>query len=325
MNLKTSWLWLVVATAIGGVAFVGCRKDTDVSAGGTTGSGSKAAVDIDGSSTVGPISAAIAEEFMKENPDAEVTVAESGTSGGGKKFGAGEIDIWGASRPITEEETALCKKNGIEWIELPVAFDGLSVVVNPKNTFIDSITTDELKKIWEPNSKVKTWADVRPGFPAEQIKLYGAGTDSGTFDYFTEEIVGEKGASRSDYQGSEDDNVLVQGVAGDEFSLGYFGYAYYENNKDKLKLLAVNGVKPSAATVLDGTYKPLSRPLFIYVNKKSLDEKPAVAQFVKYYLTKTPELIASVGYVALPKDIYDKTMAHFESKMIGPSNILEKK
>jgi phosphate transport system substrate-binding protein len=247
---------------------------------------------------------AIAEEFGKENPDVKPTVGISGTGGGFKKLAAGEIDIADASRPISEKEIKLLQEKGIEYVELPIAFDGLSVVTSAQNDFIDDISVAELKKIWEPNSTVTTWDQVRPGLPKEEIKLYGAGTDSGTFDYFTLAINGKEKASRTNYQASEDDNTLVQGVAGDKFSLGYFGYAYYEENKDKLKLLKVNGVAPSPETIADGSYQPLSRPLLIYVNKKSLETKPAVKAMVEYLLTTGPEIIPSVGYVPLPQEDY---------------------
>ncbi|MEZ0325092.1 MAG: PstS family phosphate ABC transporter substrate-binding protein [Fimbriimonas sp.] len=262
------------------------------------------AVAVDGSSTVGPIMSAVAEEFGKENPDVKPTVGISGTGGGFKKFANGEIDIADASRPISDKELKLLAEKGIEFIELPIAFDGISIVVNPQNEFLEDVTVAELKKIWEPDSKVTTWDQVRAGFPKETIKLYGAGTDSGTFDYFTLAINGKEKACRTDYQMSEDDNTLVQGVAGDKFALGYFGYAYYEENKDKLKLLKVNGVAPSPVTIADGTYQPLSRPLLIYVNKKSLETKPAVKAMAEYVLSHASELITSVGYVPLPEEDY---------------------
>lgn len=315
----------LLAVAFGVLSCGRSGQDASAKEGSAGGSAASGSVDVDGSSTVMLISAAVAEEFMKESPDVQVVVNESGTGGGMKKFTAGEIDICDASRPIQEGEIAAAKEKNIEWIELPIAYDGLSVLVNPKNTFVDDISVAELKKIWEPDSKVKTWADIRPGWPNKEIKLYGPGTDSGTFEYFTETIVGKKKASRSDYQASEDDNVLVQGVAGDEFALGYFGYGYYVENKDKLKLLKVDGVLPTPETVRTGSYKPLSRPLFIYVNKKSLDTKPAVGQFLAYYLDHVKELSAEVGYVPLPDEIYTKVKAHLESKETGPSKVLTPK
>ncbi|MBS1715520.1 MAG: PstS family phosphate ABC transporter substrate-binding protein [Armatimonadetes bacterium] len=311
--------WTAIATC---ALLGGCGPSTSGSAsssGGSTGGGAKltGTVDIDGSSTVGPIMQAMAEEFGKSNPDVKVTVGISGTGGGFKKFSSGEIDIADASRPIEEKEIAACKEKGIEFIELPVAFDGLSVVVNSQNDFLEDITVAELKSVWSPDSTVKTWDQVRAGFPKEPIKLYGAGTDSGTFDYFTKAINGKEKASRSDYQASEDDNTLVQGVAGDKFALGYFGYAYYEQNKDKLKLLKVNGVAPSPETINDGTYQPLSRPLFIYVNKKSLDEKPQVKELVKLLLTGGKDLIRTVGYVPLSDEDYKSVEDHMNKGTTG--------
>jgi phosphate transport system substrate-binding protein len=266
---------------------------------------------IDGSSTVYPISQAVAEEFMKENPGVKVTVGESGTGGGFKKWVNGELEIADASRPIKDEEKAKAKEKGIEPVEIPVAHDGITVVVNKENKFVDSLTVDELKKIWEPNSKVKTWKDVRPEWPAEPIKLYGPGTASGTFEYFTEEIVGEKGKSRTDYTASEDDNVLVKGVEGDKNSLGYFGYAYYLENKDKLKVVKIDAgkgaIEPTDQTIKDGTYAPLSRPLFIYPSKKAL-EKPEVKAFVKFYLETGKDLVKEVGYIPLDDADYQKSL-----------------
>lgn len=324
--LKLSVIGVLGASLFYGVAISGCGKTEDP---GTSGTGAAVAggsdlsgkIDVDGSSTVEPISSAMAEEFLKEAPKVEVTVAASGTGGGFKKFAAGEIAIAGASRMIEEDEIKACADGGVEWVEIPIAYDGLSVVVNPENDFVDDITVEELKKIWEPNSKVKMWSDVRPSWPKEEIKLYGAGTDSGTFDYFTKAIVGEEGASRKDYQPSEDDNVLVQGVAGDKYALGYFGYAYFEQNKDKLKLLKINGIAPSPETVADGSYKPLSRPLFIYANKKMLSDAQVMA-FVNFYLDSAKDLIPSVGYVALPDAIAEKVKAHVKEMKTGPSNLL---
>lgn len=307
-----------------GLSLFGCGSGAPAE-GGKTAEGAPSEkltgkISIDGSSTVSPISEALAEEFMREQPGVDVTVATSGTGGGFKKFAAGETDIAGASRPIEEKEVEAAKANGIEFVELPVAFDGLSVVVNPQNDFVDTLTVEQLKRIWEPNSKVTTWADVNPAWPAEKIKLYGAGTDSGTFDYFTKAIVGEEKASRTDYQASEDDNVLVQGVNGDKFSLGYFGYAYFEQNVGKLKVVKIDpgtgGVAPSPETIADGTYQPLSRPLFWYINRKALD-RPEVAGLIKFLTTKGSELIASTGYVPLPREAYDLVQKHADEKKTG--------
>lgn len=292
----------IVALAMG--ALVGCSGYAS-----ENGSGLSGVVKLDGSSTVYPISQAVAEEFMLANPGVKVTVGESGTGGGFKKWAAGETDISNASRLIKDEEKAEAQKNGIEPIEIPVAYDGIAVVVNKNNNFVDSLTVEELKKIWEPNSKVKTWKDVRPEWPAEPIKLYGPGTASGTFDYFTGEIVGAEGKSRTDYTASEDDNVLVKGVAGDKNALGYFGFAYYKENQDKLKAVKIdagNGpVEPNEQTINDGTYSPLGRPIFIYVSNKSL-ERPEVKEFVKFYLENAAILADEVGFVALPEAEYQK-------------------
>jgi phosphate transport system substrate-binding protein len=272
-------------------------------------------VKADGSSTVFPISEAVAEEFQKLHPDVRVTVGISGTGGGFKKFCAGETDISDASRAIKDSEKELCAKNGITYEEFTVAFDGLSVMVNPQNDWVDYLTVAELKKIWEPSSTVKTWKDVRPNFPNEKIILVGADTDSGTFDYFTEVIVGEEKSSRSDYTASADDNVLVQAIAGEKYALGYFGYAYYVENPGKLKLVAIDSGKgqvlPSEQTINDGTYKPLSRPLFIYVNKASLENRE-VKEFINYYLTDGKELVSKTGYVKMPDSVYEEGMKKLE-------------
>ncbi len=277
-------------------------------------------VKADGSSTVFPITEAVAEEFQKAYPGVKVTVGISGTGGGFKKFGPGETDISNASRPIKPSERDLCAKSGVEFIELPVAYDGLSVLVNPKNDWAKSMTVAELKKIWEPESKVKLWSDVRKGWPARPIKLYGAGHDSGTFDYFTEAINGKEKACRSDFTASEDDNVLVQGIAGDVDALGFFGFAYYVENQDKLKLVAVDGgngpVLPSDETINNGSYKPLSRPIFIYVNRKAAD-RPEVQAFVKFYLDNMATLVKEVGYVALPEAITALARKRFEARKTG--------
>lgn len=262
---------------------------------------------IDGSSTVFPITEAVAEEFFALYPDVRVPVGVSGTGGGFKKFYAGETDISNASRPIKDEEAQAAADAGVEYIELTVAFDGLSVLVNPENTWVDYLTVEELALIWRPDSTVKTWKDVRPEWPEEEIKFYSPGTDSGTFDYFTEEINGESGAIRPDFIGSEDDNVLVQGIAGDKNAIGFFGFAYYEENADILKLVPIDGgqgpVSPTFDTIKNGEYSPLSRPLFIYVRKDSL-ENNVIKTFVEFYLENAGELAAEVGYVALPDEDY---------------------
>ena len=259
----------------------------------------KGEIIIDGSSTVAPISSAVAEEFFRENRNVNIAIGISGTGGGFKKFAVGEIDIANASRKIKEKEAKEAKKNGVEYIELQVALDGIAVVVNKENTWAQELTEEDLKKIWENGSKIMNWKEINPSWPSEVIKLYGPDQDSGTFDYFVEEILGKDGQIRIDYSPSSDDNQLVQEVEGDKGSLGFFGYAYYIEQKDKLNAVAVNGVRPTDETVRTGKYKPLSRPLYIYVNKKSLKEKPEVRAFVEYYSKNAPKAVKSTGYVPL--------------------------
>ncbi len=270
------------------------------------------AVVLDGSSTVFPIAEAVAEEFQLANPGARVTVGVSGSGGGFERFCRGETDLSNASRPINQGERDACAAAGITFTELSVAWDGLSVIVNPANDFVECLTVQELRRIWEPGSSVRTWRDVRPTWPAENIRLYGPGTDSGTFDYFTETIVGESGASRPDFQASEDDNILVQGVAGDRFALGYFGYAYYAENQSRLKLVAVDGgsgcVRPTDATIEDRTYAPLARPLLVYVKHSAL-QRPAVRAYVEFLLTESPAIVPSTGYHALSSQEYAEALA----------------
>jgi len=268
-------------------------------------------IEIDGSSTVHPLTEAIAEEFGAANPDVRVPIGTGGTGAGFKRFATGEIAIANASRPIKDTEAEELKKNNVEYNEVLVAYDGLSVVVNPENDFVDKLTVDELKKIYEPNSKVKTWADVREGWPAEEIKIYSPGTDHGTFDYFTEAINGEAQSSRNDSQitFSADTNAVVQGVAGDKNSIGYFGFSFYEENQDKLKLVPIdNGtatVSPSMETIKDNSYAPLSRPLYIYVSKKEM-ERPEVKAFVDFYLENAGSLAGEVGFVPLQDEQYEE-------------------
>ncbi|MFZ3122964.1 MAG: PstS family phosphate ABC transporter substrate-binding protein [Thermodesulfovibrionales bacterium] len=280
---------------------------------------------IDGSSTVYPITEAVAEEFQKAKRGAvKVTVGISGTGGGFKKFCRGETDISDASRPILKKEMDVCKEHGIEYIELPVAYDGLAVVVNPKNTWVKSLTVADLKKMWETaaQGKVKKWKDVRSEWPDASLKLFGPGVDSGTFDYFTEAIVGKSKSSRGDFTASEDDNVLVQGISGDKNAMGYFGLAYYEENKDKLKLVPIINPKtgqpvfPSEKTVMDGTYQPLSRPIFIYVSKKAAG-KPEIKEFVEYYLKNAAKLVQQVKYVPLPAKAYKLVEERFAKRKTG--------
>ena len=269
-------------------------------------------IEIDGSSTIYPVSEAVAEEFGKLHKNVRVNVGVSGTGGGFKRFYTGETDISDASRPIKPGEIDKANDNGIKFHELKVGTDGLSVIVNLSNTWTDCLTVYELKKIWEPNSTIKNWNQVRSSFPDQKMRLYGPDTDSGTFDYFTEEINGEAQASRSDYTASADDNVLVQGISGDKGSLGYFGYAYYAENKDKLKVIGIdNGdgcVVPSANTIGNGSYKPLSRPLFIYVNATSLDKQPEVKEFVKFYMEHGKKLVDEVGYISLAASVYAENL-----------------
>jgi phosphate transport system substrate-binding protein len=284
-------------------------------------------VQIDGSSTVFPITEAMAEEFQKANRGIKVTVGISGTGGGFKKFCRGEIDASGASRPIRKSEAEECKKHGIEYIEVPVALDALAVIVNPKNTWATELTVAELKKMWEPDAqgKVSNWNQVRAGFPNAALKLFGPGVDSGTYDYFTAAIVGKEHSSRGDFTASEDDNVLVQGVSGDVNALGFFGLAYYIENKDKLKAVAIKAddkaeaVLPSVETAKDGSYQPLSRPIFMYFARKSLDTKPEVLKFAEFYMDAkhSAKLVAEVGYVPLPEDALKAFAQRITKRLVG--------
>lgn len=278
----------------------------------TTGAKLSGEIRIDGSSTVFPITEAVAEEFLAIHPEIKVPVGVSGTGGGFKKFIGKETDISAASRPIKEAEAADAKAAGVSYTMLEVAYDGLSIVVNKSNTWAKTMTVEELKKLWAPDSTVKTWKEIRSDWPDEAIKLYAPGTDSGTFDYFTEAVNGKAGSIRPDFVASEDDNVLVQGVAGDKNAIAFFGFAYYEANMDKLNLVAIDGGKgpvlPSFDTIKDGTYTPLSRPLFLYVNNDSLS-RPEVKTFLKFYLESAPALVKEVGYVALPADKYAAGLA----------------
>lgn len=282
-------------------------------------------VKVDGSSTVYPITEAVAEDFQKSKKGAvKVTVGISGTGGGFKKFCRGETDVSNASRPILKKEMEDCAKEGIKYIELPVAFDALTVVINPKNDFIKQLTVEELKKMWEPSAqgKVKSWKEINPSWPDEPLKLYGPGADSGTFDYFTEAVVGKAKSSRGDYTASEDDNVLVQGVSRDKGGLAYFGFAYYIENQKKLKSVPIvakagaPAVAPSMEAVIKGSYQPLARPIFIYVNEKSL-AKPEVKEFVQYYMTNGAKLSKEVKYVPLPDSAYKTAWDHVVKGKLG--------
>lgn len=282
-------------------------------------------IKIDGSSTVYPVTEAVAEEFQKAKKGAvRVTVGISGTGGGFKKFCRGETDISNASRPILAQEMEACKQAGIEYIELPVAFDALAVVINPQNSWAEVMTVEELKKIWEPaaQGKITRWNQVRSDWPDAKLSLYGAGADSGTFDYFTEAIVGKAKASRGDFTASEDDNILVQGVSGDKFALGFFGFAYVHENPGKVKTVKIvnpktnQAVEPSMENVINGSYQPLSRPLFIYVNRKAVD-RPEVAEFVEYYLVNGAKLAREVGYTPLPDAAYKAARARLQERKVG--------
>lgn len=298
---------------VAGVFALSACGGADQQAGTNEGDALAGEISIDGSSTVYPISEAVAEEFgIETGGGVRVTVGVSGTGGGFKRFCTGETVISNASRPIKDEEAALCTQNGVEYTELVVATDGLTVAVHPENTFVECLTVDELRAIWEPGSTINNWSQVRDGFPSQELRLYGPGTNSGTFDYFTEAIMGEEDASRADYTASEDDNVLVQGVEGDPNALGYFGYAYYIENEQRMKALGVDGgsgcVRPTPETVANGTYAPLSRPLMIYVNNAML-QQPHINEFVRFYLEASPELVPQVGYVALEPTRYQEELA----------------
>jgi phosphate transport system substrate-binding protein len=306
----------------------GCGGGSDTEgSGAATGGAPPAVIAIDGSSTVFPISEAVAEEFQNKNPGTQVTVGHAGTGGGFQKFCRGETAISNASRPITATEVESCKQGNVSFIELPVAYDGLAVVVNPKNSWASSMTVAELNKLWSPDAqgKVLRWNQVRSGWPDQEIHLFGAGVDSGTFDYFTEVINGKAKVSRGDYTSSEDDNVLVQGVTGDQYALGYMGLAYFEENRDKLKLVPIddgdpaNGqgpIAPSPETVRNGTYRPLSRPMFIYVNTSALN-RPEVQTFVDFHLTAGEELVSEVGYVPLTDAELQLVRQRFAAKTLG--------
>lgn len=298
----------------------------DAGTGGAATSG-PTLVTLDGSSTVFPISEAVAEEFQKADKSVRVTVGISGTGGGFQKFCRAEIDISDASRPISATEIEACQKSGVEYIELPVAYDGIAMAVNPKNTWADAITVAELKTLWAPDAqgKVTKWSQVRQGWPDREIHLFGAGVDSGTYDYFTEAVNGKAKASRGDFTSSEDDNVLVQGIANDELALGFVPFAYFEANLGKLKLVPVddgkaeNGagaITPSAETIKNGTYQPLSRPVFIYVSAKAA-ARPEVQKFVEFYLKNAESLVREVNYVPLGQNIYSIVTDRYAKKIIG--------
>lgn len=314
--MKHQLLTILAATSL--LAACGGNK-------GSGGGGDKR-IAVDGSSTVYPITEAVAEEFQAKGV-AQVAIGVSGTGGGFKKFCKEETAVSGASRPIKPTEVEMCGKAGVDYIELPVAYDGLAVVVHPDASWVDSMTVDELEKLWSPAAQgtVMKWSDVREGWPDEEIHLFGPGVDSGTYDYFTAAVVGEEHASRGDFTSSEDDNVLVQGVSTDKNSLGFFGFAYYAENKDKLKLLPIddgnaeNGdgpIAPSLETVADGTYQPLSRPIFIYVSKKAV-EREEVDTFIDFYLENAAALSKEVGYIPLPDKAYTLVQKRFDDRVVG--------
>ena len=316
--MKTHSICTLFFAGIVALGFSGCDKKSGASG---AESGTKTTVKIDGSSTVFPISEAVAEEYQSKH-GGRVTIGVSGTGGGFKKFCAGEIAITGASRSIKDTEAKLCTDGGVDYIELPVAYDGISVVINPKNTWVDHLTTAELKTIWEPGAqkKITSWKQVRSTFPDKPLTLFGPGVDSGTFDYFTKKICGKSQASRGDYTASEDDNVLVHGVVSDESALGFFGYAYYLENKGKLKAVPIKAgdgaaISPTMETIADGSYKPLSRPIFIYVNKAAA-KAAEIDKFVKFYLAESGTLSKEVGYIPLPADVLAEATARY-TKGVG--------
>src|SRR5215218_5851035 len=307
-SLRHGFLALILASWLGMSAVPALAQDADPSS-------LSGEIVSDGSSTVGPLTQAVAEEFNAQAPNVQISVDISGTGGGFKRFCAGEIDLSNASRPIKDEEAALCAENGVDWYEFEVAYDGLTVVTNKENTWLTCITTDQLKQLWQKDSPADTWADLNPEYPADTINLYGPGTDSGTFDFFVETILGED-EIREDFTPSEDDNVLVEGVAGDVNALGYFGLAYFQENQDVLNAVAIDAgygtcVTPSPETVQDGTYAPLSRPLFVYVNADSL-QRPEVQEFIRFYLNEAATLAPEVGYVSSPDESYAEDMKSFE-------------
>ena len=316
MNRNVLSRRVLVGVAVAALALAGCSNDSD--SGDSTGGESElsGAVLVDGSSTVAPLSEAAASIYQEEQSKVNVSVGTSGTGGGFEKFCKGETDISDASRPIKDEEKAACDAAGVGFVEMIVANDALTVVVNKANTWAKCLTVDQLKKVWEPSSKVSSWNQIDPSFPNEPLKLFGPGTDSGTFDYFTAEINGEEGASRADYTASEQDNVLVQGVSGEKGAMGYFGFTYYEENADKLQAVQVDGgagcVAPSKKSAQDNTYKPLSRPLFIYVSKKGT-EKPQVLAFVEFYVQNIDEIVTEAKYVPLTEQQKGTLASEFES------------
>jgi phosphate transport system substrate-binding protein len=310
-----------IALIVAVLALTACGGDDGESGGdGGNGEGLSGRIQADGSSTVAPLATLAAERFGRENSGVRVTVGVSGTGGGFERFCAGETDISDASRPIKDEEKAACEQKGVEYAELQVANDALTVVVNPENDWATCLTTDQLGTIWKPGSKVNSWKDVDPSFPDEGLKLYGPGTDSGTFDYFTDAINGEEGASRSDYSASEDDNVIVRGVSGDKGALGYFGFSYFDQNQDQLKAVEIDAgdgcVAPSVETAQDGTYKPLSRPLYMYVTKEAL-ARAEVDAFVQFILDNSDSLAADALFVPLTSEQKQQALSDLDAAAGG--------
>jgi phosphate transport system substrate-binding protein len=301
--------------------FVSAQEATPVPYSPGTDLGSlKGKIGADGSSTVFPILEALAEEFGKQASGVEITVDVSGTGGGFKRFCAGETDISNASRAIKDEEAQACAQAGVSYYIFEIAYDGITVVVNPENDWVSNLTVDQLKQIWQKDSTVTKWSDIDPSWPNENIDLYGPGTDSGTYDYFTAEINGEEGGSREDYTQSEDDNTLVEGVAGDKYALGFFGYSYFEENQDRLKAVPIDGgkgpVAPSPETVQNLSYTPLSRPLFLYVNAQSLT-RPEVQEFMRYAVAEVTPLLPEVGFIGSPAHVYAEDQAKLEAEIAG--------
>src|SRR4051812_30681207 len=315
MNASMKHCSRIARMAAGMLLLAGCGKQS--------GQDEIAVIRIDGSSTVFPIAEAVAEEFqLAGNGRTRVTVGLSGTGGGFKKMCRGEIDVANASRPILKEEMEKCRAAGISYIELPIAFDAITIVVNPQNDWVKTLTTDDLKKMWEPaaQAKITSWHQVREEWPDTRLMLFGPGADSGTFDYFTEAVSHKAKASRGDYTASEDDNVLVQGVESNKNALGYFGFAYYSAHKDQMRAVAIEhegrAILPSIESVIDGSYQPLSRPLFIYV-KESSAQRPEVRKFIEFYLTQGPKLVQEVGFVPLPESASQVALAHFHENRVG--------
>ena len=306
-------LALVLAACGGGG---GGQKEEDTKA--EKGGGAAGQIAVEGSSTVQPITQAAAEAFNQQNRDVQITVGGAGTGDGFQAFCSGETQIADASRPINDEEQQNCESNGVEFIELAVGQDGVTVVANPQNTFADNITLEQLRTLWEPDAEgqVDSWNDINPEWPDQQVTLYGPGTESGTFEFFTEKAVGKKKESRTDYQASEDDNVLVQGVAGDPNALGYFGFGYFEQNQNRLKALTVDGVTPSAETINSGQY-PLARPLFIYVSTQALEQDPSVEEFVNFYLENLNQFVQQAQYVPLSDQAVQETRERFQNRTTG--------